>query len=167
MIFGGIMRAQAALVEIPERGLENWDLGGEMLEPRSIPTKTACGLRRTMPVAIEHVNYIGGTVGPPNATITLSWQREGRLQMKTAQQKSDTGAIDAVLRAIDHIFKNEARFENIDVHSACPGTNSAAEVIVRVRLGQKTVHGQGIHADTVIAVAIAYVHALNQLYPNG
>jgi len=49
------------------------------------------------------------------------------------------------------------------VHAVTGGTNAQAEVTVRLEENGKTVNGQGADADTLVASARAYLHALNKL----
>jgi len=49
------------------------------------------------------------------------------------------------------------------VHAVTGGTDAQAEVTVRLQEDGKTVNGQGADADTLVASARAYIHALNKL----
>ena len=49
------------------------------------------------------------------------------------------------------------------VHAVTGGTDAQAEVTVRLKEHGKTVVGTGADADTLVASARAYVHALNKL----
>ncbi|MEM7653999.1 MAG: alpha-isopropylmalate synthase regulatory domain-containing protein, partial [Pseudomonadota bacterium] len=49
------------------------------------------------------------------------------------------------------------------VQAVTEGTDAQAEVSVRLEEDGKTVVGQGVDYDTLVASARAYVHALNKL----
>ena len=49
------------------------------------------------------------------------------------------------------------------MHAVTGGTDAQAEVTVRLEENGKTVSGQGADADTLVASARAYLHALNKL----
>jgi 2-isopropylmalate synthase len=76
---------------------------------------------------------------------------------------SGTGAVDAVFNAIKQTFPHEATLLLYQVHAVTSGTDAQAEVTVRLEEAGKTVQGQGSDADTLVASARAYLHALNKL----
>ncbi len=73
------------------------------------------------------------------------------------------GPVDAVFNAIKQAFPHEARLQLYQVHAVTAGTDAQAEVTVRLEENGKTVNGQGADADTLVASARAYLHALNKL----
>ncbi len=74
------------------------------------------------------------------------------------------GPVDAIFKAIREIVPHpEARLKLYQVHAVTGGTDAQAEVTVRLDENGMTVNGQGADADTMVASARAYIHALNKL----
>ena len=72
--------------------------------------------------------------------------------------------VDAIFKAIRAIVPHpDARLKLYQVHAVTGGTDAQAEVSVRLEEKGKTVNGQGADADTLVASARAYIHALNKL----
>jgi 2-isopropylmalate synthase len=100
-----------------------------------------------------------GTKGPQTAAIELSV--DGVIQSASVE---GNGPVDAIFKAIRSIVPHEeAHLQLYQVHAVTGGTDAQAEVTVRLEEGGKTVNGQGADADTLVASARAYVHALNKL----
>jgi len=126
--------------------------------------KTACGLPKGTPFAIENLTVI---IEPRVAQTTLTLRFNGTVD--TVQVPSDRGGIDAVLKAIDTLVGRKApgmaRFDSSRVNSATTGTGSDAQVTVRVIDAKDHVqYGVFEYPDTVIATAQAYVNVLNEIY---
>jgi len=100
-----------------------------------------------------------GTKGPQTAEIELKVDGEAK------KAKVDgNGPVDAIFKAIRDIFPHpEAKLLLYQVHAVTGGTDAQAEVTVRLEEEGKTVNGSGADADTLVASARAYVHALNKL----
>ena len=49
------------------------------------------------------------------------------------------------------------------MHAVTAGTDAQAEVTVRLEEDGKTTNGQGADTDTLVAIARAYINALNKL----
>lgn len=117
-------------------------------------------------VATEHdrIQFVGlqvqaGTKGPQIAELTL--EVEGEEQTIKVE---GNGPVDAIFKAIREICPHEgAKLQLYQVHAVTGGTDAQAEVTVRLEEDGKTVNGQGADADTLVASARAYVHALNKL----
>jgi 2-isopropylmalate synthase len=74
------------------------------------------------------------------------------------------GSVEVIFSAISQIIPHEdAHLQLYDVSAVTGGTDAQAEVTVRLEEEGKTVTGQGSDADTLVASARAYVHALNKL----
>ncbi len=85
---------------------------------------------------------------------------DGHLKAVTAQ---GNGPVDAIFNAIHALVDHTATLQLYQVHAVTGGTDAQAEVTVRLEEEGKTVSGQGADADTLVASARAYVHALNKL----
>lgn len=117
-------------------------------------------------VATEHdkIQFVSlqiqaGTEGPQIADLKLSVNDE----VQHAKVEGN-GPVDAIFKAIREICPHEgATLQLYQVHAVTGGTDAQAEVTVRLEEDGKTVNGQGADADTLVASARAYVHALNKL----
>ncbi|MCD8570168.1 MAG: 2-isopropylmalate synthase [Alphaproteobacteria bacterium] len=100
-----------------------------------------------------------GTNGPQVADITL------RVDGEEKQAKvQGNGPVDAIFNAIRAIYPHDDSILKLyQVHAVTGGTDAQAEVTVRLEETGRTVNGQGIDADTLVASARAYIHALNKL----
>lgn len=100
-----------------------------------------------------------GTKGPQIAELTLTIDGEE----KSASVEGN-GPVDAIFKAIRAIYPHpEARLQLYQVHAVTGGTDAQAEVTIRLEEQGRIVNGQGADADTLVASARAYVHALNKL----
>lgn len=117
-------------------------------------------------VATEHdkIQFVSlqvqaGTTGPQKAQLVL--------EIDGTEQSADVegnGPVDAIFKAIRAIVPHEnASLQLYQVHAVTGGTDAQAEVTVRLEEDGKTVNGSGADADTLVASARAYVHALNKL----
>ncbi|MCB9973010.1 MAG: 2-isopropylmalate synthase [Rhodospirillales bacterium] len=117
-------------------------------------------------VASEHdrIQFVSlqikaGTEGPQVADLVLSIEGE-----KKGVHTEGNGPVDAIFKAIREICPHpNAHLQLYQVHAITGGTDAQAEVTVRLEEEGKTVNGQGADADTLVASARAYVHALNKL----
>lgn len=74
------------------------------------------------------------------------------------------GPVDAIFKAIREIHPHpDAHLQLYQVHAVTGGTDAQATVSVRLEENGKTVNGQASDADTLVASARAYMHALNKL----
>ncbi len=100
-----------------------------------------------------------GTTGPQTAELCLIVNGEEK-----CTKVEGNGPVDAIFKAIRDIHPHEeARLKLYQVHAVTGGTDAQAEVTVRLQEDGKTVVGTGTDADTLVASARAYVHALNKL----
>ncbi len=100
-----------------------------------------------------------GTVGPQTAEITLSIEGAEKLI-----KVDGDGPVDAIFKSIRALVPHEGtRLKLYQVHAVTGGIDAQAEVTVRLEEGGRTANGQGTDADTLVASARAYVHALNKL----
>ena len=114
--------------------------------------------------AHDHLQFVSlfiqaGTKGPQTADIELRMGGE-----VLAARADGNGPVDAIFKAIRMIVPHDdANLELYQVSAVTGGTDAQAEVTVRLEESGKTVMGQGADADTMVASARAYVHALNKL----
>ncbi len=100
-----------------------------------------------------------GSKGPQTAELCLSIDGEEK-----CANVEGNGPVDAIFKAIRAIIPHpDARLKLYQVHAITGGTDAQAEVTVRLEEDGKTVNGQGTDADTLVASARAYIHALNKL----
>jgi 2-isopropylmalate synthase len=112
----------------------------------------------------ENINFVSlviqaGTKGPQIASLELLVDGTAKYAMSEGN-----GPVDAIFRAVRMIVPHErAHLQLFQVHAITGGTDAQAEVTVRLEEDGKTVTGQGTDADTLVAAARAYIHALNKL----
>jgi 2-isopropylmalate synthase len=94
----------------------------------------------------------------PHAHITISL--DGKEYPVEAE---GCGPVDAVFKAIETVAKSQTRLLVYSVNNVTNGTDSQAEVGVRLEKGGRVINGQGADTDIVIASAKAYLNALNKL----
>ncbi len=100
-----------------------------------------------------------GTTGPQTADLALSI--DGQEQEAHVE---GNGPVDAIFKAIREIVPHDkAGLQLYQVHAVTGGSDAQAEVTVRLEENGRTVNGQGADADTLVASARAYIHALNKL----
>ena len=117
-------------------------------------------------IATEHdrIQFVSlqvqaGSKGPQVAELVLEVdgeQKEARVE--------GNGPVDAIFKAIREIEPHpDARLQLYQVHAVTGGTDAQAETTVRLEENGRTVNGSGTDADTMVASARAYIHALNKL----
>ena len=100
-----------------------------------------------------------GTTGPQTADLCLTIDGKQK-----CEKVEGNGPVDAIFKAIRAICPHEdAKLQLYQVHAVTGGTDAQAEVTVRLEENGKTINGSGADADTLVASARAYVHALNKL----
>lgn len=105
------------------------------------------------------LQVVAGSKGPQTAELELTVHGESK-----GAKVEGNGPVDAIFKAIRAIVPHEeAQLQLYQVHAITGGTDAQAEVTVRLEENGKTVNGQGADADTLVASARAYVHALNKL----
>lgn len=115
--------------------------------------------RENEAIKFVSLQVMAGTHGPQTATMVLDV--EGR---QVAKSVIGNGPVDAIFKAVREICPHEgAHLQLYQVHAVTGGTDAQAEVTVRLEENGKTVTGTGADADTLVASARAYIHALNKL----
>ncbi len=110
-------------------------------------------------VQFKGLQIVAGTEGPQTAEMKLVVEGEER-----ETKVEGNGPVDAIFKAIRDIVPHpDAHLQLYQVSAVTGGTDAQAGVTVRLEEDGKTVTGQGSDADTLVASARAYVHALNKL----
>ena len=104
------------------------------------------------------LQVVAGSKGPQSAELELDIDGE-----RVGTRAVGNGPVDAIFNAIGALCPHTATLQLYQVHAVTGGTDAQAEVTVRLEEGGKTVNGQGADADTLVASARAYLHALNKL----
>ena len=100
-----------------------------------------------------------GSKGPQVAELEIEVDGE----TKYAKVEGN-GPVDAIFKAIREMEPHaDATLQLYQVHAVTGGTDAQAEVTVRLEENGRTVNGSGADADTLVASARAYIHALNKL----
>ncbi|MEZ5814686.1 MAG: 2-isopropylmalate synthase [Alphaproteobacteria bacterium] len=116
-------------------------------------------IRENETVRFVSLQIVAGTKGPQTADLCMSVNGE-----EQCAKVEGNGPVDAIFKAIREILPHPgARLQLYQVHAVTGGTDAQAEVTVRLEENGKTVNGQGADADTLVASARAYIHALNKL----
>jgi 2-isopropylmalate synthase len=99
-----------------------------------------------------------GSRRKPRAAIELSV--DGVTRQATME---GAGPVDATFNALREAFAHTAELKLYSVGAITEGTDAQARVTVRLEENGKLVDGQGADTDTIVASALAYIHALNKL----
>ena len=144
------------------------------IDDRDIEALIAGEQQRTVEVyKLEHVQVITGTSLTPVATVRLIDQ-QGQTHLEAAH---GTGPVDAIYKAIDKVVGRPVELLEFAINSVTEGIDAVAEVSVRIRdttaaqqastkPGIDLFNGYGVHTDTMVAAAEAYMGALNKLLQN-
>jgi 2-isopropylmalate synthase len=110
-------------------------------------------------IKFKSLQIVAGTTGPQTAEICLDLESDEK-----CVKVEGKGPVDAIFKAIRDIVPHDgAMLQLYQVHAVTGGTDAQAGVTVRLEEDGKTVTGQGADADTLVASARAYIHALNKL----
>ncbi|MGQ9926222.1 MAG: 2-isopropylmalate synthase [Chloroflexaceae bacterium] len=136
---------------------------------------------------LEHVQYTSGLGMIPTATVRLIGP-DGQV---CVDSDTGTGPVDAIYRAINRVVQRPGELIEFSINAITEGLDAVAEVTVRIReqgapdaegtpvdLGaststttvltgkraaQQIFSGYGVHTDTIVAAAQAYMAALNKM----
>lgn len=110
----------------------------------------------TQVYSLEKVSVQSSKDGHTSAAVTILYKNE---------LKSDAalgnGSVDAIFKVIDRISGHDGELKDYKVSAVSKGKDALAKVSVKVEFGQKTVIGNGLDIDTMLASAKAYISALN------
>ena len=104
-------------------------------------------------VALEAISHTGEK---PRATVTLSIDGVERRSYAEGD-----GPVDAVFKAIENEVHSGTKLLLFSINAITTGTDSQAEVMVRLERDARIVNGAGADTDIIVASAKAYLHALN------
>ena len=107
-----------------------------------------------------HLRKLEVTCGsvPAHAGVAMTGPWGGQ---RTAQGAGD-GPIAAAFAAISEIIERPVEVISLQLRSVTPGRDSVGQVFLQVRIGGKSLSGQGASTDIVEASARALIHALNK-----
>ncbi len=137
---------------------------------------------------LDHVQYTSGSGVIPTATVRLIGP-DGQVSIDSGQ---GTGPVDAIYQAIGRIVQRPTELMEFAINAITEGLDAVAEVTVRIReqgaedadagseagmqastststvlTGRRTAQpiysGYGVHTDTILAAAHAYMAALNKM----
>jgi len=136
---------------------------------------------------LEHVQYTSGMGMIPTATVRLIGP-DGQVRVDS---DTGTGPVDAIYRAINRVVQRPSELIEFSINAITEGFDAVAEVTVRIReqgapdaegalvdlgaststttvlTGKRTAQqifsGYGVHTDTIVAAAQAYMAALNKM----
>jgi len=113
--------------------------------------------------ALDYINVTSGSVTIPTATVKL---KKGE---KVLQDSSPgNGAVDAAMKAIDRILKQQGHLIEYRVEAVTQGKDSLGEVTLKVDFGDgNLITGKGASTDVIEASARAYLNAVNRVLLSG
>lgn len=115
-------------------------------------------VRENHRIRFVSLQVVAGSKGPQTADLEIEIDGTVFLTKSTGN-----GPVDAIFNAVKALYPHTATLQLYQVHAVTAGTDAQAEVTVRLEEDGKTVNGQGADADTLVASARAYIHALNKL----
>ena len=116
-------------------------------------------LRRPDHYALQFISVHCGNVElAPSAVIQMVV--DGR---EVRQYASGSGPVDASFNAVCEAVGRKPELEEFHINAITGGTDAQGEVTVRVREGDATSVGRGVHDDVIMASTLAFINALNRL----
>lgn len=99
------------------------------------------------------------SAGRPYAAITLRKSEGGEI----VDAAIGNGSVDALFKTIDRISQISGKLKDYKVEAVSQGKDALAKVVVKVEFAgsESAIIGHGLHIDTMLATAKAYVNALN------
>ena len=147
-----------AIQDAFERFKDLADKKKEIFDEDIVAVVDDASLRGNDRIRFVSLQVVAGSKGPQSAELEL--EIDGTVH---ATKATGNGPVDATFNAIKALFPHTATLQLFQVHAVTAGTDAQAEVTVRLEEDGKTVNGQGADADTLVASARAYIHALNKL----
>lgn len=109
-------------------------------------------------VKLLSLRVVAGNTGAPEVKMELEVDGKERGVTSTGD-----GPVDAIFLAIRKLVPHQARLPLYQVHAVTEGTDAQARVSVRLEEDGYLSVGQASDTDTMVASAMAYIHALNKL----
>ncbi|MFW6307385.1 MAG: 2-isopropylmalate synthase [Campylobacterales bacterium] len=110
---------------------------------------------------IESMQLSDCTDGVPFAAIKMYKNDE-----EVMDAAIGNGSVDAIFKTIDRVSGHNGKLQDYKVDAVTKGKDALAKVLVKVVFddSKPAVLGHGLHLDTILASANAYVNALNNFY---
>jgi 2-isopropylmalate synthase len=115
-------------------------------------------LRMPKRYKLIYLNVVSGNVTVPTATVKM--EVHGRLLQDAG---FGDGPVDATFKTIKKITRTKSKLLQFAINAITSGTEAQGEVTVKLKEKSKTVIGQGVDTDVIVASAKAYVNALNRI----
>lgn len=106
---------------------------------------------------LAEIQVHSGTTLKPTATVELRCGNERFIDSATGD-----GPVDAAYKAIERITGTKGSLTDYQTKLVGAGTDSFAEVFVRVTFDGVAYHGRGMSTDVITGSALAYLEALNR-----
>ncbi|MCF8413192.1 MAG: 2-isopropylmalate synthase [Melioribacteraceae bacterium] len=106
---------------------------------------------------LDYLNVNSGTASIPTATVKIRNKGE-----EFADSATGDGPVDALFNAIDRALGIQNQIESYRVRSVTSGRQAMGEVIIRIRVNEKSFSGRGVSTDIIEASAKAYLQSINQ-----
>ena len=106
---------------------------------------------------LAEIQVHSGTTLRPTATVELRCGNERLVDSATGD-----GPVDATYKAVDRITGLKGSLTDYQTKLVGAGTDSFAEVFVRVTFDGVAYHGRGMSTDVITGSALAYLEALNR-----
>ena len=107
---------------------------------------------------LVYLNVVSGNVTVPTATVHM--EADGKLIQEAG---FGDGPVDATFKTIKKITRTKSRLLQFAINAITSGTEAQGEVTVRLEEKGYTVIGQGADTDVIVAIAKAYINALNKM----
>ena len=109
--------------------------------------------------SLKRFDVFSSNISRANCVVQL--ERDGEILEDVAL---GDGPIDAAYNAIDKMVDSPAHsLEDYGIHSISEGKDALGEVIVKLKVGKKTITGRGLSTDIMEASILAYLNGVNKL----
>ena len=146
---------EAAFQRFKELADKKHEIFDEDLQSIAGNVSAAAAEERFRLVALEAISHTGEK---PRATVVLNVDGHERSSFSEGD-----GPVDAVFRAIEQEASSGAKLLLFSINAITTGTDSQAEVMVRLERDGRIVNGAGADTDIIVASAKSYLDALNTL----
>lgn len=82
----------------------------------------------------------------------------------SVELKSDDGVVETIFAAIDKLISHDATLELYQVQAITASTDSQANVLIRLKKGNRIYSANAIHSDVLLASTMAYINCLDKIY---
>jgi 2-isopropylmalate synthase len=109
-------------------------------------------------IKLKHLQVVCGEPLRPLAAVEL--EIEGKSYLAT---ETGVGPVNAAIRAIDKIVKEELFLEEYLVQAMSQSSRDSGKVHMRIRHNNIDYHGFAVHEDIVMASVLGYLDAINKI----